>query len=65
MFSSCQSFEIFGMSRIFFDPHKRKLKKDAVDFSEVRSAVAMKIDAAEKKTERWTFWWRDFVEVKV
>ena len=49
MFSSCQSFEIFGMSRIFFDPHKRKLKKDAVDFSEVRSAVAMKIDAAEKK----------------
>ena len=28
--------------------YRRKLKKDAVDFSEVRSAVAMKIDAAVK-----------------
>ena len=60
-----KSIEIVDMLRIFFDPHRRKLKKDAVDFSEVRSAVAMKIDAAGKKTERWTFWWRDFVEVKV
>ena len=64
MFPS-QSFEIVNVLRIFFDPHRRKLKKDAVNFSEVRSAVGMKIDAAGKKTERWTFWWRDFVEVKV
>ena len=25
----------------------------------------MKIDAAGKKTNRWTFWWRDFGKVKV
>ena len=64
MFPS-KSFEIVNVLRIFFNPHRRKLKKDAVDFSEVRSAVAMKIDAAGKKIERWTFWWRDFGKVKV
>ena len=46
MFCS-QSFEIVEsmyLLRIFFDPQKRKQKKDAVDFSEVRNAVGMKID---------------------